>query len=139
MAGQGWLSVRSAGASLGLRNAEGWKGGTAADTTPAHASMTSTVWPSGLRRWLQAPVRKGVGSNPTAVMPLAALREGGGAGPKGGGSVRRRRRLRLSQSGPKEGETPEREERDQGEQPDEGQKTDYSSRFVRVILAQGPC
>ena len=27
----------------------------------------STVWPSGLRRWLQAPVRKGVGSNPTAV------------------------------------------------------------------------
>ena len=27
----------------------------------------TTVWPSGLRRWLQAPVRKGVGSNPTAV------------------------------------------------------------------------
>ena len=26
-----------------------------------------TVWLSGLRRWLQAPVRKGVGSNPTAV------------------------------------------------------------------------
>ena len=26
-----------------------------------------TVWPSGLRRWLQAPVRKGVGSKPTAV------------------------------------------------------------------------
>ena len=26
-----------------------------------------TIWPSGLRRWLQAPVRKGVGSNPTAV------------------------------------------------------------------------
>ena len=26
-----------------------------------------TVLPSGLRRWLQAPVRKGVGSNPTAV------------------------------------------------------------------------
>ena len=26
-----------------------------------------TVWPSGLRRWLQAPVRKGVDSNPTAV------------------------------------------------------------------------
>ena len=26
-----------------------------------------TVWPSGLRRWLQAPVREGVGSNPTAV------------------------------------------------------------------------
>ena len=28
---------------------------------------SQTVWPSGLRRWLQAPVRKGVGSNPTAV------------------------------------------------------------------------
>ena len=28
----------------------------------------STVWPSGLRRWLQAPVRKGMGSNPTAVI-----------------------------------------------------------------------
>ena len=27
-----------------------------------------TVWPSGLRRCLQAPVRKGVGSNPTAVI-----------------------------------------------------------------------
>ena len=26
-----------------------------------------TVWQSGLRRWLKAPVRKGVGSNPTAV------------------------------------------------------------------------
>ena len=30
--------------------------------------LGKTVWPSGLRRWLQAPVRKGVGSNPTAVM-----------------------------------------------------------------------
>ena len=29
--------------------------------------LAGTVWPSGLRRWLQAPVRKGVGSNPTAV------------------------------------------------------------------------
>ena len=26
-----------------------------------------TVWPSGLRRWLKAPFRKGVGSNPTTV------------------------------------------------------------------------
>ena len=32
----------------------------------AHAYFR-TVWPSGLRRWLQAPVRKGVGSNPAAV------------------------------------------------------------------------
>ena len=29
--------------------------------------VSKTVWPSGLRRWLQAPVRTGVGSNPTAV------------------------------------------------------------------------
>ena len=29
--------------------------------------LPMTVWPSGLRRWLQAPVRKGVGSNPTAA------------------------------------------------------------------------
>ena len=27
-----------------------------------------TVWASGLRRWLKEPVRKGVGSNPTAVI-----------------------------------------------------------------------
>ena len=30
-------------------------------------SASRTVWPSGLRRWLKAPFRKGVGSNPTAV------------------------------------------------------------------------
>ena len=36
--------------------------------------MTSkTVWPSGLRRWLQVEVRKGVGSNPTAVKPWCGL------------------------------------------------------------------
>ena len=34
-----------------------------------------TVWPSGLRRWLQAPVRKGVGSNPTAVTFVCARRD----------------------------------------------------------------
>jgi hypothetical protein len=34
---------------------------------------SKTVWPSGLRRWLQAPVRKGVGSNPTAVTCLCKL------------------------------------------------------------------
>ena len=34
----------------------------------AACSPNRTVWPSGLRRWLQAPVRKGVGSNPTAVI-----------------------------------------------------------------------
>ena len=32
-----------------------------------------TVWPSGLRRWLKAPFRKGVGSNPTAVIDRAAF------------------------------------------------------------------
>ena len=35
---------------------------------PSKRRSTRTVWPSGLRRWLQAPVRKGVGSNPTAVI-----------------------------------------------------------------------
>ena len=34
---------------------------------PQRRVAVMTVWPSGLRRWLQAPVRKGVGSNPTAV------------------------------------------------------------------------
>ena len=29
-----------------------------------------TVWPSGLRRWHKAPVRKGVGSNTTAVISV---------------------------------------------------------------------
>ena len=33
-------------------------------------TLNRTVWPSGLRRWLKAPVRKGVGSNPTAVICL---------------------------------------------------------------------
>ena len=32
------------------------------------SESSKTVWPSGLRRWLKAPVRKGVGSNPTAVI-----------------------------------------------------------------------
>ena len=36
----------------------------------AFAFSALTVWPSGLRRWLKAPVRKGVGSNPTAVIRL---------------------------------------------------------------------
>ena len=34
---------------------------------PQDFGCFKTVWPSGLRRWLKAPVRKGVGSNPTAV------------------------------------------------------------------------
>ena len=36
------------------KNIQGWQ-------------ANKTVWPSGLRRWLKAPFRKGVGSNPTAV------------------------------------------------------------------------
>ena len=36
-------------------------------------SYAETVWPSGLRRWLKAPVRKGVGSNPTAVTSLRSF------------------------------------------------------------------
>ena len=38
-----------------------------------HALSGETVWPSGLRRWLQAPVRKGVGSNPTAIIALVSM------------------------------------------------------------------
>ena len=33
-----------------------------------HFQNSETLWPSGLRRWLKAPVRKGVGSNPTGVI-----------------------------------------------------------------------
>ena len=49
------------------------KKGTVLALTANRSLAAWTVWPSGLRRWLQAPVRKGVGSNPTAVMPIAAL------------------------------------------------------------------
>ena len=38
-----------------------------------------TVWPSGLRRWLQAPVRKGVGSKPTAVIGSRKAKKAGAA------------------------------------------------------------
>ena len=41
--------------------------------TGATDDAFKTVWPSGLRRWLQAPVRKGVGSNPTAVILTTGL------------------------------------------------------------------
>ena len=34
--------------------------------------LLKTVWPSGLRRWLKAPFRKGV-ANPTAVKADAAI------------------------------------------------------------------
>ena len=44
-----------------------------------------TLWPSGLRRWLKAPFRKGVGWNPTGVIQGSVgrvspspEREGGG-------------------------------------------------------------
>ena len=38
--------------------------------TELQTYTSETVWPSGLRRWLKAPFRKGVGSNPTAVRQL---------------------------------------------------------------------
>ena len=43
------------------------RGGGSRSASSAHGSSAMTVWLSGLRRWLKAPVRKGVGSNPTAV------------------------------------------------------------------------
>ena len=39
-----------------------------------HKTVSMTVWPSGLRRWLQAPVRKGVESNPTTVSSISRRR-----------------------------------------------------------------
>ena len=60
----GWFAARAIGGTAALRlllvlSCTSWNG-------TGHA-VGMTVWPSGLRRWLQAPVRKGVGSNPTAV------------------------------------------------------------------------
>ena len=43
------------------------------DAKRVSGRLNKTVWPSGLRRWLQAPVRKGVGSNPTAVNPIVLV------------------------------------------------------------------
>ena len=40
-----------------------------AEVDSCGVKQTKTVWPSGLRRWLKAPFRKGVGSNPTGVTP----------------------------------------------------------------------
>ena len=51
-----------------------------AQTHSACSQTTKTVWPSGLRRWLQAPVRKGVGSNPTAVTLHAVCKHQNSAG-----------------------------------------------------------
>jgi hypothetical protein len=36
---------------------------------------SETVWPSGLRRWLKAPVRRGARSSPTAVIARAQMPE----------------------------------------------------------------
>ena len=44
--------------------------GASTDTTLV--KLLKTVWPIGLRRWFQVPVRKGVGSNPTAVNKCAS-------------------------------------------------------------------
>jgi hypothetical protein len=41
--------------------------GGAADVCHTSSNQNMAVWASGLRRRRQAPVRKGVGSNPTAV------------------------------------------------------------------------
>ena len=37
---------------------------------PHEFYVNKVAWPSGLRRWFKAPVRKGVGSNPTAAKVL---------------------------------------------------------------------
>ena len=58
---------------------------TETETEQARATPTTikTVWPSSRRRRLKAPARKGLGSNPAAVMLQGAQRpamEGGGEG-----------------------------------------------------------
>ena len=56
-----------------LKCTRGWRLGTTCPEFPVvllDCTPYKTVWPSGLRRWLKAPVRKGVGSNPTAVTRL---------------------------------------------------------------------
>ena len=55
---------------------EAWCRKNFSDNGSAHTSIKSltqifwleTAWPSGLRRYVQVVVRKGVGSNPTAVI-----------------------------------------------------------------------
>ena len=49
------------------------------DDGPCARCSGRAVWPGGLRRWLRAPVRKGPGSNPTAVI--------GGLAPKKKGTA----------------------------------------------------
>jgi hypothetical protein len=53
-----------------LCGADGAKPRVRSSTAHKSASCNSvtTAWPSGLRRWLKAPFRKGVGSNPTGVI-----------------------------------------------------------------------
>ena len=46
-----------------LSNGAGAKGEGRWSVAATRSNRHQTVWPSGLRRWLQAPVRKGVGSN----------------------------------------------------------------------------
>ena len=48
-----------------------------------HESADVIAWPSGLRRQLKALVRKGVGSNPTAVKFSSRQVRGGGLGNNG--------------------------------------------------------
>ena len=54
--------------SLAMCLGSDWMGAATMCYVEMHLESDKTVWPSGLRRWLQAPVRKGVGSNPTAVI-----------------------------------------------------------------------
>jgi hypothetical protein len=44
-----------------------WAAATATLFKKRKCISIKTLWPSGLRRWLKAPVRKGEGSNPTGV------------------------------------------------------------------------
>ena len=67
-----WLTLQGAArcpmASESLKVARSAYGSSSSATTKDTGDMASmTLWPSGLRRWLKAPFRQGVGSNPTGV------------------------------------------------------------------------
>ena len=47
-----------------------WGGSECVDLVFQNPTIAETAWPSGLRRCVKAAVRKGVGSNPTAVISL---------------------------------------------------------------------
>ena len=58
--------------------------------------LPKTLWPSGLRRWLKAPFRKGEGSDPTGVILFGVILLGVlSGGPNSRGGLAHLRKMRL--------------------------------------------